>query len=325
MKRAAASSLLGLLLACPARAAEEHGTTARSLASSSARAFAAEAPKRKPIRQLPGEEIQLLSKDGWTLTGTYQAAGSSKPVCILLHGGAGRRQDWYSLAWRMARRGFGYVAFDFRGHGQSQNPPPNQPAQWNKFVINKSYNEWDNMREDIAAAAEFLKAKGVPAELLSLGGSDVGANIALKYAAVHPEVPSVFLLSPSLNYREVLTVNAIRKYKDRPIPILIVTAEDDKRFTTEARLLYNIAKQSVGEERATLLESPRGHGTKIFGSDKELAVQILDWLEDPAAFAAKDQIEESTEEEKPAEGDGLPSESDLEQAYEKLKGPDLSQ
>ena len=272
---------------------------------------APEAPKRKPIRQLPGEEVRFETRDGWTLTGTYEAAQSSKPTVILLHGGAGRRQDWHPLAVRMRRRGVGYLAFDLRGHGQSQNPPPNQIAQWNKFVINKTYNEWDNMREDVAAAAAFLSTRGVPAEAMPLGGADVGANIALKYGAVHPEVPFLFLLSPSLNYREVLTVNAMRAYANRPISILIVTAEDDKRFTTEARLLYNFAKQSVGDERAMLLESPKGHGAKIFGADKELAEQILEWIEDPAAFALSEQVQNSTDTLKPGQSGDLPSEGQL--------------
>jgi predicted alpha/beta hydrolase len=284
-------------------------------------AFSAEAPKRKPIRQLPGEEVQFQTQDGWTLTGTYRVAQSSKPTVILLHGGTGRRQDWYPLAARMARGGFGYLAFDLRGHGQSQNPPAGQPGQWNKFVINKTYNEWDNMREDVAAAAAFLSTRGVSADSMPLGGSDVGANISLKYGAVHPEVPFLFLLSPSLNYREVLTVNAMRAYAKRPIPILIVTAEDDKRFATEARLLYNFAKQSVGEEKATLLESPKGHGAKMFAADKELAGQILEWVEDPVAFALKEQVPVSTDTLKPAGSEGLPSDDELDGADNKAKEP----
>ena len=284
-------------------------------------AFAADAPKRKPIRQLPGEEVQLQTQDGWTLTGTYHVAKSSKPTVILVHGGAGRRQDWYPLAVRMARGGIGYLAFDLRGHGQSQNPPAGQPGQWNKFVNNNTYNEWNNMREDVAAAAAFLSTRGVSAESMPLGGSDVGANIALRYGAVHPEVPYLFLLSPSLDYRNVTTVNAMRAYAKRPIPILIVTAEDDKRFTTGARLLYNFAKQSVGEEKATLLESPKGHGAKMFAADKELAGQILGWIEDPVAFALRERVPVSTDTLKPEGSEGLPSDNELDGTENKAKEP----
>jgi len=265
---------------------------------------------KKRIRQLPGEEVQFQSRDGWTLTGTYRAAEAGKPTLVLLHGGSGRRQDWYSFAAKMAKRGLGFLAFDLRGHGQSQNAPEGQPAQWNKFVINKGYNEWDNMREDIAAAVLFVSTRGVAQEALALGGADVGANLALKYAAVHPEVPFVVLLSPSLNYREVLTPNAMRAYKNRPV--LIVVAEDDKRFTTEARILFNFGKQSVGEEKAFLMETPKAHGTKMFAYDKELADRILDWVEDPTGLPAQ---EEEGAGEEPAQGSGeLPSEEALEKA-----------
>lgn len=285
---------------------------------------ASSAPVKKKIRQLPGEEVQLQSRDGWTLTGTYKAAEAGKPTAILLHGGSGRRQDWYPFAVQMAKRGMGYLAFDLRGHGQSQNAPEGQPAQWNKFVVSKAYNEWDNMREDIAAAVLFLSTRGVAQEGMPVGGADVGANIALKYAAVHPEVPFLFLLSPSLNYREVLTPNAMRAYKARPV--LIVVAEDDKRFTTEARILFNFAKQSAGEDQAFLMETPRAHGTKMFAFDRELAGRILDWVADPAGYAAKQagEGEEAGEEEappaeetpKPKEGE-LPSDEELDKALKK--------
>ncbi|MFA6091610.1 MAG: alpha/beta fold hydrolase [Elusimicrobiota bacterium] len=262
---------------------------------------------RRPIRQLPGEEVQFKTKDGWTITGNYFESDQDRPTVMLLHDAAGRRQDWLPLASLLAKEGVGFLAWDMRGHGQSQNPPPEQPAQWNKFVVNKAYNEWDNMREDVAAAAAFLDEKGIPKEEIMIGGSDAGANIGLKYAAVHPEITAVFLLSPAINYKEVFAVNALRAYGERPI--LIVTAMDDRRFATEAGLLFGFAKQSAGEARAGLLQVEKKHGTKMFAAQKDLPQKLMEWILNPAppelpvpAAAAAAPAESS---------DGLPTEEEL--------------
>ncbi|MFA6029598.1 MAG: alpha/beta fold hydrolase [Elusimicrobiota bacterium] len=276
-------------------------------------AVQAPAPAKRVVRPLPGEDVTLATRDGWTLAGTYLPAQPGKLTVLLLHDGAGRRQDWRPLAVRMQKRGIGYLAWDLRGHGGSQNPPQGQPAQWNKFVVSKSYNEWDAMREDVGAAAAFLKEKGVAPESVLLGGADVGANIALKYAAVHPEVPRIFLVSPSLNYREVLTVNAMRAYKERPI--LIVASDEDKRFTTEANLLFTFAKASVGDARAGILRVKSKHGTKMLPFHRALADRILDWVEDPVPPAAEVVPSTGTAAGEPSagpSGDGLPDDAELE-------------
>ena len=71
-------------------------------------------------------------------------------------------------------------------------------------------------------------------EAIAVAGADVGGSIAIKYAALHEEVPMVFILSPGMNFRNVQTVSAIRAYKDRPI--LMVVGADDRRSSTETVL-----------------------------------------------------------------------------------------
>lgn len=280
---------------------------------------AAAAPKHK-VRSLPGEEVTLQTADGWTLTANFRAAEPEKPTMLLLHDVGARRQEWHPLVAAALKRGFGFLALDLRGHGQSQNAPEGQPAQWNKFSTSKGSNEWENMREDIAAAVSFLAGKGVAAEDMVLGGADVGASLALKYAAVHKEVPLVFLLSAGLDYRNVPTVNAMRAYRSRPI--LFVVADDDRRSGIETGLLSSIARQNLGEESVSILKVPIRHGTKILAADKEISGKILDWVEDPVR--ALDEVAVSTDgaeprtESPPSEG-GLPAEDELDSIYGKEK------
>ncbi|MBI5200800.1 MAG: alpha/beta fold hydrolase, partial [Elusimicrobia bacterium] len=203
-----------------------------------------------------------------------------KPTIVLLHETGGRKENWYSLARVMAKEGYGYMAVDFRGHGASQSPPPGLPANWRKFPApTKASNEWNNLALDVDAAVEYLTSQNVPITSIGVGGADVGSSIGLKYAAVHNQMPFLFMLSPGMSYREILTVNAIRAYTKRPI--LLVVGADDNRSTRETAILYEFAKRSAGAENTQLITAEREHGTRILVVNKDIVRQILDWVESP--------------------------------------------
>ncbi|MBI4348015.1 MAG: hypothetical protein HY553_14255, partial [Elusimicrobia bacterium] len=106
-------------------------------------------PKRPP-KVLAGNDIELKTKDGWTLAAKYQPAQPDKPTLLLLHETGGRKENWYTLTRAMAKRGLGFFALDFRGHGASQSPPPGQPSFWRKFPApTKAHNEWNNLLLDV--------------------------------------------------------------------------------------------------------------------------------------------------------------------------------
>lgn len=299
--RSLALALALAALAAPARAAEPQAP-----APPAKPAAKPAAPARK-VRQLAGETVQFKTRDGWTLSGTYwPSKREDKLTFVLLHDARGRSSDWYWLARGLSSRGIGWLAFDLRGHGQSQTPPEGSPASWPKFRVSKTHNEWDNMREDAAAAVAFLKERGVPEEAAAFGGGDVGGSVALKYAAVHPAVPMVLLLSPGMSYRDVITVNAVRAYRGRPI--LMVVADDDRRSSTETPILHQFARLAAGAERAALVRVARGHGTGMLASNRGLVARILDWIEDPVA-APPPAASSAT-----APGD-LPDDAQLEELY----------
>lgn len=271
--------------------------------------------------ELKGEVVELHTQDGWTLVARYQPAVEDQLTFILLHEARGRRANWHVLARKMVREGLGYLALDLRGHGASTGAPGEETKTWRDFRVKKENNPWENMREDVAAAVEFLKAMEVPEDAIAIGGADVGGSIALKYAALHPEIEMVFLLSPGLSYKEVLTVNAMRAFKDRPI--LLVVGNDDRRSATETPILYQFAKVAVGPERAALLRTRRGHGTRMFWTDKSLSGKVIEWMITPVQGgdlppdSSSDTVEGIFEDESfgTEEGD-LPSEDELERLGE---------
>ena len=241
---------------------------------------AAAAKTKRPAKVLAGNDVELKTKDGWTIAAKYLPAQLPKPTVILLHETGGRKENWYTMGRAMAKRGIGFLALDFRGHGASQSPPAGQPANWRKFPApTKAQNEWNNLALDVDAAVEYLATQNVPIASIGVGGADVGSSIGLKYAAVHNQIPFLFMLSPGMSYREILTVNAIRAYTKRPI--LLVVGADDNRSTRETAILYEFAKRSAGAENTQLITAEREHGTRILVVNKDITGQILDWVENP--------------------------------------------
>lgn len=269
IRLAVAALALAALAAAPARAA------------AAAAAPAAEAPAKKaPARVIPGEAVEFETSDGWTISGRYSPSKEEDQLTfILLHDGRGRLENWYHFCRKMAARGVGYLAIDMRGHGASIKAPAGKPASWREFIVSKRDNPYEGIREDIAAAAKFLETKGVPPEAVALGGADLGGSLALKYAALHPEVAMVFILSPGMSYRDIATVNAVRAYKDRPI--LFVVADDDRKSAAETSIMAQFARQAAGEQNVTILRAERGHGTRMLVFNKGLMDSILEWVDTP--------------------------------------------
>jgi len=247
-------------------------------------AFAAPAPKAPAGPALPGEAVELKSLDGWTLKAMFAPSQPGKMTLLLLHGTGQRKEDWKRLAFPLVRAGYGVMAVDLRGHGESRISPTGEELPWKKLRATRSANDYADMSRDAEAAVAWLAGQGVPEDSIGLIGAEVGGSIAIRYAAVHSKVPLVVMLSPGMAWQEVLTVNALRALK-RPIPtpVLMVYAEADKRSSKETPILYAFAKSAVGPRNATLISVAQERGTRMLKAQRSLVGQIITWLGDPIA------------------------------------------
>lgn len=241
----------------------------------------APAPARAPV--LPGAELALKAVDGWALSAVWEKAAEGKPTVVLLHGTGQRKEDWRGFARLLARAGYGYAAVDLRGHGQSRVNPAGETITYKKLRALKNANDYEDMTRDVEAVVASLVSAGVPEESIGLLGAEVGGSVAVKYAAVHPKVPFVMVLSPGLAWQEMPIVNAVRAFKGRTTPILLIHSEADKRSSRETPLLYAFAKNSVGERNVTLLVVPQERGIRLFRANKGLADQAVAWIANPVA------------------------------------------
>ncbi len=255
-------------------------------------AFAAAAPVAKPAAapkkpsgpSLPGEPVELKTVDGWALKAMFAPSMPGKMTLLLLHGTGQRKEDWKRLAFPLTRAGYGVLAVDLRGHGESRVSPSGEEITYKKLRATPTANDFADMSRDAEAAVGWLAGQGVPEDSIGLIGAEVGGSIAIRYAATHQKVPLVVMLSPGMRWQEVLTPNALRALK-RPIPtpVLMVYSAADKRTAKEVPILHSFAKFAVGERHAALITVPQERGTRMLRSSRALVGQIIDWLGNPIA------------------------------------------
>ena len=66
---------------------------------------------------------RVRTGDGITLAAEYYPHDGDRPVVFLLHGGGQNRHAWTTSARRLQSRGYSVVAYDTRGHGDSDWDP----------------------------------------------------------------------------------------------------------------------------------------------------------------------------------------------------------
>jgi pimeloyl-ACP methyl ester carboxylesterase len=117
---------------------------------------------------------------GGTLTLRGEEAGEGPPI-VLLHGLSATRRNVVQGSRALIRRGYRLIAYDARGHGESDPPP--SPSDY----------EYRDLIEDLEAV---LAHQGL--ERTALAGSSMGAATAMAFALEHPErVPALVQITPA--------------------------------------------------------------------------------------------------------------------------------
>ncbi|MFH1182326.1 MAG: alpha/beta fold hydrolase, partial [Candidatus Woesearchaeota archaeon] len=196
--------------------------------------------------------------DGWTIQGTlYNGTGKN---ILLLHGLGDHRAAWTEFARVLKQNGYTVLAIDLRGHGKSTMADG----------VNKTWDDFTNadfagMPKDASAAQQFLGNENI-----SIIGASIGANIALNYAAQSGKVPSLVLLSPGLNYKDITTESAMRLYEGA---VFLAAGEIDSYSADSASRLYDLASG----KRELKIYNTGNHGTQLL-KDQAIQDTILAWL-----------------------------------------------
>lgn len=156
-------------------------------------------------------ETAFRAADGWTIHADYAEVVGATRAVILLHQRNGAAADWQPVIAKLTEAGVASLALDQRGAGRSTGAANGSNAPW-------------NTEPDITAAVAWLTSKGFASKEIELAGASYGANNALIYAAAHPEVPAVALVSPGTNYHGLRICPAAAAYRGR---LLTVWAQND--------------------------------------------------------------------------------------------------
>lgn len=203
---------------------------------------------------------------------------------VILHGANSCKENHHDFARACRAAGFGALAFDQRGHGESSGPMDGRVLQ------------------DVAAMAELLRqgmagrfGTGGPAERVALRGSSLGGYVAILAAPVAGASAVVALCPASAaGLLRGLGSEAFEFEADRPaleaflmahdlgstvagleIPLLLLHAEGDERVPVQhSRDLAALASHP----QSRLVAVPGGHHRSV-QHDPELGAVTLRFLE----------------------------------------------
>ena len=154
----------------------------------------------------PGYEEGRVESEGlklrtWTLRGR-----PDKAAVVVGHGVGDTLESFTDFASRLNARGHTVLLLDFRGHGGSEG-----------FYTTLGGRE----REDVRAAAQSLRDRGLAGSGLVFIGFSMGAVAVLRAAVDQPDVKAVVAEAPYDTYRDNVAHHAWLLYKiPRWVPII---------------------------------------------------------------------------------------------------------
>ncbi|OGS22136.1 MAG: hypothetical protein A2252_04630 [Elusimicrobia bacterium RIFOXYA2_FULL_39_19] len=223
------------------------------------------------------DKAQFVTPDGIIISGKYVPPKTSdKLTFILLHGLASAKGEWEGFEKKLEARGYGYFAYDLRGHAGSCKTNNSQEISISQFTTAGPGSQWERMVTDINSAIKYLRYKGIAKNKVGLIGASLGANVALVYASKNEFIPIAVLLSPGWNYAGIETNEAIKNYGARPIA-LGASPGDAYAYSTATQMTM-VANQLKGN--AYFFEGAQArHGVQLFDAQGVFESKLLDWLD----------------------------------------------
>jgi alpha-beta hydrolase superfamily lysophospholipase len=211
------------------------------------------------------EPVLLTAKDGVRIAGDHLNADQPRSAALLLHMMPATKESWSAFAFRLSLQGIASLAIDLRGHGASDGGPD-------------GYRAFDDAthqakRLDVDAGLTWLRDRYPGLRLLAIGAS-IGANLALRAMADHPDVAAVLALSPGLAYHGVTTEDAARRFHADQKAKLAASRVDAYAAPSVEKLK---AVASDADIETIVLEGA-GHGTAMVENDPAFTERVSAWL-----------------------------------------------
>jgi alpha-beta hydrolase superfamily lysophospholipase len=222
-----------------------------------------------------GETVRMVTRDKVTLSGSYFAPrtrGAAKvPGVLLVHDAGSDRSTVLDMAVYLQRKGFGVLAVDLRGHGDSKSTDLN----WAEMDKGARGSTWAFASRDLEAAASYLLNRSeIHAANLSLVGVGAGGALVLRHAVEEDAARAVVLMGPSL---EVMGFDMTEAVSDlEGLPCLIVAPKEGREEAEEMRSTCHAAND--GYEYVTVQVMKTAADELL--NDKRLNSSFAKWLSD---------------------------------------------
>ena len=212
------------------------------------------------------EKVKIQTEDGVEIVGILFPNESSKFAGILLHMMPETKESYIELGKYLQKLGYTVLAIDFRGHGESINSVKGK-LDYTKFTD----EEHQNYIYDLKAASDYLSKKGFVIENQFLIGASIGANIALQFLSMNPNIKAVVLLSPGENYRGIKIKDYLnKKLEDK---IMVIIGKNDIQSFNSLDEFKNITPSST-----ILVINTNAHGTDILKLFPDIILNIVNFL-----------------------------------------------
>jgi len=223
--------------------------------------------------------MHLHTTDDVGITGTYYPVSQvPAPTVLLIHSVARSRATWNDFAKLLQQNGIAALEIDLRGHGDSTRKLTADGPVTLDFH-NFTGNDYQDMLLDVEAAIDWLQGQAeVDHQRIAIAGESVGANLALRYAAINPDLAAVVVFSPGINYRSVRTDDVIAQIGRMPLRILV--SHNDPFAFESCKRLVDIQKEAGIPVPAGEMTVCTGnlHGSDMLVGVRKLPEIVLAWL-----------------------------------------------
>jgi len=194
----------------------------------------------------PVEQIEISAEDGVVVHGDYHPAYNAKAIVLLFHQAGASRDEYASIAPKLAEAGFSALAVDQRSGGDLFGP--------NRTVRGiGAATDYLEARRDIEAALAWSRRMDVPVFLV---GSSYSSSLVLMVAADHPEVAGVASFSPGEYFgRDNIVAAAAARVR---APALIVTTSEEGEVLRSAGIVRALRRSGAELDRQSLAAGRHG-------------------------------------------------------------------
>jgi len=265
-----ATLALCLSVACP-RAGQTTSSETTEIQSGGARDAVVIVPSAPSPAPYGGESSYVRTEDGYYIAAWYWAPEAEvAPGVILLHMRGRDKSSWGEMPKELVAEGFGVVAIDLRGHGETLDAG-GRTARLEALVD----ADYQRMMHDVTAAHELLAGKReVDGEHIAIIGASIGANLAIMYAAGESSVRTAVALSPGLNYKSLEPLPYLDDYGKRAL--YLISSEGDQ-YSFDSCLTL---EQTTRADPVSFRKFPgSAHGTDLLTEHPGLDRTIISgWL-----------------------------------------------